>query len=85
MFAIVLGPGRWKHDHAAVEIDLRPPQSADLLPALASQHQQPNDGAIIIIQQCRGYFPQLGFRQHAVAFRFIVTVRSNRAWRRASA
>jgi hypothetical protein len=25
MFAIVLGPGRWKHDHAAVEIDLRSP------------------------------------------------------------
>jgi hypothetical protein len=62
----ILSSRRGEVDDASREVDLRPPQPADLHPSLAGQHQQPNYVAIDARGQC---IPDLGkfvITQHSV-------------------
>src|SRR6478672_3953762 len=63
----VLGACRRNGPGAALEVELRPTHPAHLLAAAASEDQEPDDSAIVIVPACLPNADELIVRQHALA------------------
>jgi hypothetical protein len=70
--AAILGACGRQSDVACFQVDLRPPQRADLLAPLSGEDQEAHDLAVIRIRQRLPDNRQLAIRQHAVTRPFSV-------------